>query len=259
MYKRLLPLAAGTLRGKYVNFDLKNTKLNFIRPAVSIEIRYYAHAGKDKKGSAKGKGRLSLTFDPAAVDFSPLFSVADFKQALQEQVDRFKEELIMQCSMRPNLNAFEELGVKLMNGSTVPLSHVATVALKNPQLVIIQVSSTDNMKSVKEALEKSSLNINPQMHGLTLHLPLPKVTRERREEMVKKCEEALTTRLKKRLDDFKSKTQRSWALIDVTPQSMSKEDLVFKAQKYTDQLVREYYSAGEVIMKAKQEELMKEL
>jgi len=112
------------------------------------------------------------------------------------------------------------------------------------------------MKGVQEALQKSALNVNPSnVQGLTIFVQIPKVTRERREQMVQKAKVSYEI-TKKRLSGVKDKIQKPWEINAVGKVSADK---LFKAKKFTEQLVRDYSVEAENMMKAKQKELMEEL
>lgn len=53
-------------------------------------------------------------------------------------------------------------------------------------MLLIDVSlSPDKVGAITQALAKSALGVNPQPQGAMIHVPLPKVTRQHREELAK--------------------------------------------------------------------------
>lgn len=62
------------------------------------------------------------------------------------------------------------------------MNRLGRVTLKSPQMVMINFGDNPTaIKAAKLALQKSNLNVNPQQEGVTLYVPVPKMTRERRE------------------------------------------------------------------------------
>lgn len=254
MLKRLLPSLIHFARLQRLS---PQGCLPLIPSMTTTPIRFYANKDKKSAADSKKKGSKSkINFDAENEDFSALLDVDTYKANLRHELDRLRDEFVQQYSLRTNLAAFEQLLVRLPEGSK-PLSHIATVTLKNPQMVVIQVSKSDYMKNVQEALQRSAMNVNPStnVQGLMIFLQIPKVTRERREQMAQKAKTSYET-TKKRLTGVKEKVQKPWEKEAVGKVS---SDLLFKARKYTDQLVRDYDAEAEKMMKAKQKELMEEL
>ena len=82
------------------------------------------------------------------------------------------------------LASFENLPVSGISGRHL-LSHIAQISQK-PQMVLIDCSiKPELVGDVMNAIEKSGMNVNPQQDGTSIFVPLPKVTKERREAMAK--------------------------------------------------------------------------
>lgn len=109
----------------------------------------------------------------------------DLMKQLQELEDQLAEELTMHFSLRVDLRQYEQLPVKLDSGEVVAMNHLARVTMKTPSLVALNFSANPAaIKAAKLALEQSSLG-TPQQEGTLLHISIPRMTREKREEKVK--------------------------------------------------------------------------
>lgn len=64
------------------------------------------------------------------------------------------------------------------------MNHLGRITLKNPETVMINFTENPGaIKAAKTALQSSSICINPQQDGVVLYIPLPKASRERREQL----------------------------------------------------------------------------
>ena len=80
---------------------------------------------------------------------------------------------------------FEELNIKTPKGF-VKLGEIAQVDVKNQNTYTIDlINNPDYVKPIHDAIAKANLNCNPQIDKTTINLPIPKVTREHRENLVK--------------------------------------------------------------------------
>ena len=72
----------------------------------------------------------------------------------------------------------------LFEGDTYPLKEIASISKKDPKKVIIDASAFPQASvNIMAALRDSGMNLNPQQEGLTIYVPIPKVTKEFREKL----------------------------------------------------------------------------
>jgi ribosome recycling factor len=70
-------------------------------------------------------------------------------------------------------------------GAMMPLNQVATVSVGDARMLVVQVWDQSLAKSVDKAVREAGLGLNPVTEGAVLRIPLPDVTAERRQELVK--------------------------------------------------------------------------
>jgi ribosome recycling factor len=70
-------------------------------------------------------------------------------------------------------------------GQEQPLSQVANVSVAGPGLLSVQVWDRSVVKAVEVAIRDSGLGLNPQGEGQTIRVPLPPLTQERRNDLIK--------------------------------------------------------------------------
>jgi ribosome recycling factor len=70
-------------------------------------------------------------------------------------------------------------------GQKMPISQVATISVPEPQMINVQVWDKGNVSAVDNAIRTSDLNLNPLVDGQILRIAIPKLTEERRKELIK--------------------------------------------------------------------------
>ena len=72
-------------------------------------------------------------------------------------------------------------------GSPVPLKQVATVNAPEAKLITVQPWEKNLLQEIEKAIQKADLGLNPQNDGTVIRLPIPPLTQERRQDLVKTC------------------------------------------------------------------------
>ncbi|MBN1163331.1 MAG: ribosome recycling factor [Candidatus Krumholzibacteriota bacterium] len=70
-------------------------------------------------------------------------------------------------------------------GSMVPLKQVANIAVPDPKLITVQPWEKPMVAEIVKAIQASKLGLNPLSDGNFIRIPLPPLTEERRQELVK--------------------------------------------------------------------------
>ncbi len=70
-------------------------------------------------------------------------------------------------------------------GSKMKLKEVAAVTTPDARLVVIQPWDAGTVDAVRKAIEESKLGISPLVDGKLIRLPIPPLSEERRQDLVK--------------------------------------------------------------------------
>ena len=70
-------------------------------------------------------------------------------------------------------------------GATVPINQLGNINVPEPRMISVQVWDRANVKAVEKAIRNSPLGLNPAVDGTLLRIPLPELSEERRQELVK--------------------------------------------------------------------------
>ncbi|VDK51841.1 unnamed protein product [Cylicostephanus goldi] len=174
-----------------------------------------------------------------------------------------------------DLRVYEDLMVKLEKGDEHKMSHLGRVSLKSPTMVMINFADNPSaIKWAKLAIQKSYLNVTPQHEGVVLYLPVPRMTRERREQLAHDAKGKIFNEYKKALNDVSTQHIFLWAMLEVEQELIlqiyiqfekksSQETTKPDEERHTRQLLLDLKHAmetkGAELIESKRKELLKEM
>lgn len=138
-------------------------------------------------------------------------------------------------------------------GQATPLNQISSITAPEPSLLIVSPYDKSVIKEVEKAILQSDLGLNPVSDGQIIRLPIPKLTEERRRELVKlvrmRAEEgrvAVRNVRREAIEDLREFERES---------EITKDDLhrgQEEVQKLTDRFIKEI----DEMLKNKEQELM---
>ncbi|XP_013774469.1 ribosome-recycling factor, mitochondrial-like [Limulus polyphemus] len=226
-----------------------NNLLNISFSMYLLHSRSYAKKKtKDPTGKSKGPQPKAILKDEELME---VIQVDVMKHQMQQVVEKLHDDYIQHVTVRSTAGSIENVQVNI-EGSIYPLNQVAQIARKNPQLVVINMSSfPEAIKSVLQGIVDSGMNLNPQQEGTMIYLPIPKVTREHREKLAKNAKALLN----KAKEDMRI-IQNKYISLAKKHKSEFSEDLIYDVQEQVKLIANEYVAEGEKMMNAKQKELL---
>jgi ribosome recycling factor len=112
------------------------------------------------------------------------FDLKEIDKRMHASIDAFKRELSGLRTGRASANLLDPVHV-MVYGSRMPLNQVATVSVPEPRMISVQVWDRSNVQAVDKAIREANLGLNPIQDGQVLRLPIPTLTAERRQDLVK--------------------------------------------------------------------------
>ncbi len=70
-------------------------------------------------------------------------------------------------------------------GQKTPLKQLATINVPEPRMLTVQPFDPNAIKDIERSIQESDLGLNPSNDGKLIRLPIPQLTEERRQELVK--------------------------------------------------------------------------
>ncbi|MBN3302469.1 ribosome-recycling factor, mitochondrial isoform X1 [Amia ocellicauda] len=192
----------------------------------SAQSRLYA----TKKSKAKGKGQAKVSINAALVE--DIINLEELKDEMNTVMENLKQDYSRHLNIRSSVGTLDHISVSTNDGK-FPLNQLGQISMKSPQLILVNMTSTpEATAAAAKALRDSGMNLNPEVDGTMIRVPIPKVTREHRENLAKlakqfnnKAKESLrrvranaVNQVKKSKDDVSEDTIR---LIETQIQQMA--------------------------------------
>ena len=110
--------------------------------------------------------------------------MSDLENKMNTAVSHFEKELNSLRTSRANPSMLDNILVDAY-GSRTPLNQLGNISVQDASTITIQVWDSSLIKSIEDAISESNLGINPQTDGQLIRLPIPKLSEERRKEIIK--------------------------------------------------------------------------
>ena len=177
----------------------------------------------------------------------------DIESKMNSAILYFEKELNSLRTSRANPSMLDNVFADAY-GNKTPLNQLGNISVQDASTITIQIWDTSLIKSVENAISDSNLGINPQVDGQLIRLPIPKLSEERRKEIIKIASEfaentKVTIRNIRRDFIESSKNEKK-------DSNLSEDDLkrnINEIQKFTDNSVNKI----DKILEAKKIDILK--
>ncbi len=112
--------------------------------------------------------------------------LAELHTATTKAHEALRRELSRLRTGRANPSMLDGVRVDYY-GTPTPIANMATLSVPEPRLIQIKVWERGQAKAVEKAIREANLNLNPQVEGELIRIPLAPLTEERRKEIVKQA------------------------------------------------------------------------
>jgi ribosome recycling factor len=108
----------------------------------------------------------------------------DTKVRMDKAIDSLHHDLGKVRTGRASASLLESVMVDYY-GQQVPINQAATVSVPEPRLIIVQPWEKSFLQEFEKAIQRADLGLNPSNDGNIIRIPIPQLSEERRQEMVK--------------------------------------------------------------------------
>lgn len=112
-------------------------------------------------------------------------ALSDAERRMHRSVEHFEGELGSIRTGRASVSLVDGISVDYY-GTPTPLNQIATISTPDPRLITIQPWDKSILGAIEREILKSDLGLTPGNDGQIIRLPIPPMTQERRQEMVKR-------------------------------------------------------------------------
>jgi ribosome recycling factor len=111
-------------------------------------------------------------------------TVKEVEAKMEKTLSSLKADLNKVRTGRASLALFDDIRVDYY-GTSTPLNQMATLSVPEPRLITIQPWDTSIIGEIEKAILKSELGVTPASDGKIIRISIPRLTEERRKELVK--------------------------------------------------------------------------
>ncbi len=109
----------------------------------------------------------------------------DAAERMDKSVEVLRHEADTIRTGRANVAMLDSVRVELY-GTAMPLNQVATINAPDARLLVVQPFDRSTLGTIEKELLRADLGLTPSNDGTVIRLPIPMMTQERRQEMVKR-------------------------------------------------------------------------
>lgn len=163
----------------------------------------------------------------------------DAQTRMQKSIESLKHDFSKIRTGRAHPSLLDHIMVPYY-GTDTALSQVANVAVEDARTLTVTPWESNMIQTIEKAILKSDLGLNPSTNGMTIRIPLPSLTEERRRDLVKIVKhEAENGRVAIRNIRRDANSSLKDALKDKKISEDDARNAEEKIQKLTDQYIKE--------------------
>jgi ribosome recycling factor len=178
--------------------------------------------------------------------------LAETEETMEKAVEALRMDLMAIRTGRASPSLVERMPVEYY-GMYVPLSQLAVISAPEPRLLVIRPFNQGDVGTVEKAILKSDLGLTPNNDGKLIRLSIPRLTEERRRELVKivkhRVEEgrvAIRNLRRRAMDDLR----------DFEKDGLIPEDDMYRGRDQIQDLVDRFISEVDGLGERKEVEVM---
>jgi len=170
---------------------------------------------------------------------------------MKKTVEVLQGDLVTIRTGRASPALIEKLRVDYY-GTPTPLNQLAAISVPEPRLMIVRPYDPTSLSEIDRAILKSDLGLTPVNDGKVIRLPIPRLTEERRQELVKvvgrRVEEARVAIRNCRRDGLRD-------LREMEKEKLISEDEHYRGREDMQKLTDKYVEQVDEVGRAKEEEI----
>lgn len=138
-------------------------------------------------------------------------------------------------------------------GTPTPLNQLSVISAPEPNLLVVRPYDPSSLSDIERGIQQADLGFNPQNDGRIIRIPIPRLTEERRKEMVKhvsrRLEESKVAIRNVRRDSLEE-------MREYEKESLISEDDLVRGQDNLQDLTDKYIEKIDEIGERKEKDIM---
>lgn len=178
-------------------------------------------------------------------------SLAEMKERMDKSLKVLENELIKMRTGRANPAMIEDVTVDYY-GTPTPLKYLANISAPEADLLVIRPYDKTQIKAMERGILEADLDLNPAVDEELIRIKVPRLSEERRKELVKlvkeKGEEAKVS-----LRNIRRDTKEKLETMEDTGE-ISEDDL-YRYREKIDEITEDYVKKIDRLVESKEKQL----
>ena len=188
-----------------------------------------------------------MTTDPNLVKET----LHDAEEHMKKTIHAFEIDLRAYRTGRASPAIVEHLTVNYYDTPT-PLQQLATITVPEAQILMIRPFDAHSLKDIEKAISASDLGLTPNNDGKVLRLIFPRLSEERRNDLIKQVHKRLE---EARVSIRNVRRDNQDLLRDFEKEKMISEDDLKRGRDELQKLTDKYVEQAESVSQRKEEEI----
>src|SRR5512139_4264988 len=188
-----------------------------------------------------------MTTDPNLVQET----LHDPEDHMKKTIHAFEIDLRAYRTGRASPAIVEHLSINYYDTPT-PLQQLATITVPEAQVLMIRPFDVHSLKDIERAISASDLGLTPNNDGKVVRLVFPRLSEERRTELIKQVHKRLE---EARVSIRNIRRDNQDLLRDFEKEKMISEDDLKRGREELQKLTDKYIEQAETISQRKEEEI----
>jgi ribosome recycling factor len=176
----------------------------------------------------------------------------DLQERMGKSIDSLKREYSRLRTGRASVSLLDGIRVTYYDTPT-PLNQMASLAVPEPRLIVIQPWDKTAIGDIEKAILKSELGLTPMNDGKVIRIAIPPLTEERRKELVKVA--------RKMAEDNKVairniRRDANDMLKDLKTEKEITEDNLYRSQDEVQKITDDFIAQVDELCTAKEKEIL---
>ncbi len=177
--------------------------------------------------------------------------IEEMRERMEKSLEVLQDELRRIRTGRANPALIEDTKVDYY-GAPTPLRHIATITAPDPDQLIVHPYDPSQKEAMQRGILEANLGLNPQVEKEIIRIKVPKLSQERREELVRivreRGEEAKVS-LRNIRRDTKEQTEKLQNEGQIT------EDDLYRGREELDKIIHEFAERVDQLIQEKEEQV----
>lgn len=176
----------------------------------------------------------------------------DLKDRMGKSMESLKREYSRLRTGRASISLLDGIRVSYYDTPT-PLNQMASLAVPEPRLIVIQPWDKTAIEDIEKAILKSELGLTPMNDGKVIRISIPPLTEERRKELVKVARK-MSEENKVSIRNIRRDANEM--LKDLKKEKEISEDDLFRSQEEVQKATDQFISQVDELCAAKEKEIL---